>query len=191
MVDSHPTDLVFETPAVGDPVQHSDAREAVADLIARYRQSTNFLRTKFAAYMVSASNDARYRACYPELRIHTSGHAPIDSRLSFGHVSMPGHYSTTITRPDLFANYLEKATDRIYQMNYDGTDKKEIILPGVGSASSPGGREEYKTLFYTFTSFLYPPTIFKYDVESGESTLFLSACSEQDAHGNSPTVIVD
>lgn len=72
----------------------------------------------------------------------------------------------------LFANYLEKATDRIYQMNYDGTDKKEIKMPGVGSASSPGGREEYKTLFYSFTSFLYPPTIFKYDVETGESSLF-------------------
>ncbi|MEO1261376.1 MAG: prolyl oligopeptidase family serine peptidase [Bacteroidota bacterium] len=72
----------------------------------------------------------------------------------------------------LFANYLEKATDRIYQMNYDGSEKREIKLPGVGSASAPGGREEYKTLFYVFTSFLYPPTIFKYDVESGESSLF-------------------
>ena len=72
----------------------------------------------------------------------------------------------------LFANYLEKATDRIYQMNYDGTGKKEIKLPGVGSASTPGGREGYTTLFYSFTSFLYPPTIFKYDVKTGESTLF-------------------
>lgn len=72
----------------------------------------------------------------------------------------------------LFANYLEKATDRIYQMNYDGSDKKEIKLPGVGSAGAPGGREEYTTLFYSFTSFLYPPTIFKYDVTTGESTTF-------------------
>lgn len=72
----------------------------------------------------------------------------------------------------MFANYLEKATDRIYEMNYDGTGKKEIKLPGVGSAGSPGGREEHKTLFYSFTSFLYPPTIFKYDVDSGESTTF-------------------
>ncbi|GAB4256447.1 MAG: prolyl oligopeptidase family serine peptidase [Saprospiraceae bacterium] len=72
----------------------------------------------------------------------------------------------------LFANYLEKATDRIYQMEYDGSGKKEIKLPGVGSANAPGGREEYKTLFYSFTSFLYPPSIFKYDVETGESSLF-------------------
>ncbi len=72
----------------------------------------------------------------------------------------------------LFANYLEKATDRIYQMNYDGTGKTELKLPGVGSAGAPGGREEHKTLFYSFTSFLYPPTIFKYDVNTGESSVF-------------------
>ena len=72
----------------------------------------------------------------------------------------------------LFANYLEKATDRIYQMEYDGSDKKEIKLPGVGSANAPAGREKHKTLFYSFTSFLYPPSIFKYDVETGASSLF-------------------
>lgn len=72
----------------------------------------------------------------------------------------------------LFANYLEKATDRIYQMEYDGSGKTELKLPGVGSAGAPGGREEHKTLFYSFTSFLYPPTIFKYDVASGQSSVF-------------------
>ena len=72
----------------------------------------------------------------------------------------------------LFASYLEKATTRIYQMDYDGSNKKEIKLPGVGSASAPGGRENHEVLFYTFTSFIYPPTIFKYDVKTGESSVF-------------------
>ncbi len=72
----------------------------------------------------------------------------------------------------LFANYLEKATDRIYQMNYDGTEKVELKLPGVGSAGVPGGKEEHTTLFYSFTSFLYPPTIFKYEVQTGSSSTF-------------------
>ena len=75
----------------------------------------------------------------------------------------------------MYANYLEKATDRIYEMDYDGSNKKEIKLPGVGSAGAPGGREEHKTLFYSFTSFLYPPTIFKYDVATSESTMFQKA----------------
>ncbi len=72
----------------------------------------------------------------------------------------------------LYASYLEKATNRIYEMNYDGTGKKALTLPGVGSAGAPGGREAHKTLFYTFTSFLYPPTIFKYDVATGQSSVF-------------------
>lgn len=80
--------------------------------------------------------------------------------------------STTTGGGYLFANYLEKATDRYYRYNYDGTGKKEIELPGTGSAGGLGGDEEDKVLFYTFTSFIYPPTIFKYDVASGESSPF-------------------
>ncbi|MFT4760340.1 MAG: prolyl oligopeptidase [Paraglaciecola sp.] len=72
----------------------------------------------------------------------------------------------------LFASYLEKATTRIYEMDYDGGNKKELKLPGVGSASSPGGKKGHDILFYTFTSFIYPPTIFKYNVKTGESEIF-------------------
>lgn len=72
----------------------------------------------------------------------------------------------------LFANYLEKATDRYYRYNYDGTGRQAIALPGTGSAGGLGGKENYDVLFYTFTSFIYPPTIFKYDVKSGKSTPF-------------------
>ncbi len=72
----------------------------------------------------------------------------------------------------LYANYLEKAANRIYQMEYDGSGRTELNLPGVGSSGIPSGKEEHKTLFYSFTSFLYPPTIFKYDVESGQSSVF-------------------
>ena len=72
----------------------------------------------------------------------------------------------------LYANYLQNATDRFYRMNYDGSGKKEIKLPGTGSAGGFSGKEGDKTLFYTYTSFTYPPTIFKYDVDSGASTQF-------------------
>ncbi|HHL19987.1 MAG TPA: AMP nucleosidase, partial [Aliiroseovarius sp.] len=46
------------------------------------------------------------RAFCPEIRVTVTSHAQIDSRLSFGHVAGPGIYATTITRPDLFRNYL-------------------------------------------------------------------------------------
>lgn len=72
----------------------------------------------------------------------------------------------------LFATYLENAMNKIYSMNYDGSDQKEIELPAPGSAGGFGGKEEDTTLFYTFTSFTYPSSIFKYDVETGESEMF-------------------
>lgn len=75
----------------------------------------------------------------------------------------------------IFASYLEKATSRNYQCDYDGKNKKMLELPGVGSAGLPGGREKQKTLFYSYSSFLYPPTIFKYEVPTGQSSLFLKS----------------
>lgn len=75
----------------------------------------------------------------------------------------------------LFANYLKDATDRFIQIDYDGSNQIEIQLPGLGSASGFRGKKEDKVLFYAFTSFLYPNTIFKYEIESGVSTPFFTA----------------
>lgn len=75
----------------------------------------------------------------------------------------------------MFASYLENATGRIYQMNYDGSDRKEIKLPGLGSAGGLGGKADDKQLFYAFTSFVYPNTIFKYDVATGVSEPFFES----------------
>ncbi len=72
----------------------------------------------------------------------------------------------------LFVSYLQDATSRIYQFNYDGANKKEIALPGTGSAGGLGGLEEDTVFFYTYTSFIYPPTIFTYNLKNGESSIF-------------------
>jgi prolyl oligopeptidase len=72
----------------------------------------------------------------------------------------------------LFATYLKDATTRIYQLNYDGSDREEIALPSVGTSGGLSGWEEDEVLFYGFTSFVYPPTIFKYDLKTGRSEIF-------------------
>lgn len=72
----------------------------------------------------------------------------------------------------MFATYLKDVTTRIYQMDYDGSNKKEIELPGLGSAGGLGGWEEDKEMFYSFTSFVDPGTIYEYNVETGESEVF-------------------
>lgn len=72
----------------------------------------------------------------------------------------------------LFANYLENATTHIYQYNPDGSSEKAIALPGLGSASGFNGKKTDSLLFYSFTSFTDPGTIFMYDVATGENSVF-------------------
>ncbi|MFT6442389.1 MAG: prolyl oligopeptidase, partial [Salibacteraceae bacterium] len=69
----------------------------------------------------------------------------------------------------MFAQYMINATTQISVMDYDGSNANVIELPGTGSASNLGGKMEETKLFYSFTSFLYPPTIFEYDVATGDS----------------------
>ena len=83
-----------------------DATAAVDRLTELYRQATTFLHDHFAQAMATHPPGVRVRAFYPEVRFRTSSYAQVDSRLSFGHVSAPGTYAATITRPDLFRNYL-------------------------------------------------------------------------------------
>jgi AMP nucleosidase len=84
----------------------SDAEAAVSRLEALYAQSTSFLVDQFRKTLTGDRPQTRVRAFYPEVRLTTTSHAKADSRLSFGHVAIPGTYTATITRPDLFRNYL-------------------------------------------------------------------------------------
>ncbi|MBY4894394.1 AMP nucleosidase [Rhodobacteraceae bacterium N5(2021)] len=110
------TPLHIETPNHGEPTAFTDAGQAVAELQKLYTEATQFLCDRFAETLTSAAPEGtRYRAYYPEIRLRTTSFATIDSRLSFGHVSEPGTYATTITRPDLFENYLQQQIDLLLQ----------------------------------------------------------------------------
>lgn len=80
--------------------------------------------------------------------------------------------SVTTGGGNFFAEYLENATSKVFHMDYTGDLVREIEMPAPGSAGGFYGKKEDKTLFYNFTSFTYPSTIFEYDITSGESTLF-------------------
>jgi prolyl oligopeptidase len=72
----------------------------------------------------------------------------------------------------IFANYMKDASSKIYIHKMDGTQESEVILPALGTAGGFGGKMADKEVFYSFSSFLYPSTIYRYNIESGESTLF-------------------
>ena len=72
----------------------------------------------------------------------------------------------------LFVTYLKDVTTRAYVYTLAGKLENEIKMPGVGSANGFGGRKDDKFVFYNFTSFNYPPTIFKYDIATKKSKVF-------------------
>ena len=94
------------SPDVAKPEDFFDPAPAVDRLVALYQDSVTFLSRNFLDTMRSGRPAARFRAHYPEIRLVTTSFAPVDSRLSFGHVAQPGTYATTVTRPDLFRGYL-------------------------------------------------------------------------------------
>ena len=69
----------------------------------------------------------------------------------------------------IFANYLKDATSLVLQYDMDGNLERTVTLPGVGSASGFYAKKSEKELYYTFTSYIYPPTIFKYIIANGQS----------------------
>src|SRR5690554_926647 len=75
----------------------------------------------------------------------------------------------------IFAHYLKDATSLIQQYNMEGQLERTVELPGVGSAGGFGAKLDDTSLYYSFTSYVYPPTIFTYDIGSGTSELYKSS----------------
>ena len=70
----------------------------------------------------------------------------------------------------LFATYLKDVTTRAYVHALDGTLEREIVLPGIGTAGGFEGEHDATAVYYSFTSFTAPITVYRYDIASGVST---------------------
>ncbi len=75
----------------------------------------------------------------------------------------------------IFAEYLQDATSLVQQYDMDGKLERNIPLPAIGTASGFGTKKEEKETYYTFTNYVYPTTIFKYDIATGQSTVYKKA----------------
>ena len=73
---------------------------------------------------------------------------------------------------DLFVRYLVDAKSQIMQYGLNGKLIREINLPAIGSAYGFNAKEDDKNLYYSFSSYTYPSTIFNYNIETGESKLY-------------------
>ena len=73
-----------------------------------------------------------------------------------------------------FAKYFVDANSQIIQYNYDGEIVREVEFSGKGNVSGFTGKEEQKDIFYNFSNYITPGSSFKYNVETGKSTLYWS-----------------
>ncbi len=69
-------------------------------------------------------------------------------------------------------NYLKDAYTEIRIHDINGNFIKNIELPGIGSAGGFGGKRADTETFYSYSSFNTPPTIYRYDLKTGDSTVF-------------------
>ncbi|OCH49279.1 prolyl oligopeptidase family serine peptidase [Aliivibrio fischeri] len=81
----------------------------------------------------------------------------------------------------LFATYMVDVLSQVKQYDFSGNLLREIELPGEGQATGFSGKREQTELFFTFTNYVTPPTIYQFDVKTGETELYLASASPFDS----------
>src|SRR2546430_591890 len=85
---------------------------------------------------------------------------------------------------DVFvAHYMHDAHSRLRLFALDGRFLKDVALPTLGAVASISGERKDDAMFYAFTSFLYPTTIFRYDFTEGTSSVFKAPAIDFDPSG--------
>jgi len=119
-----------------------------------------------------------------KLYIYTNLYAPTYKLITVDAANpQPGNWKDLIARSEnvlevstaggkLFAHYLKDATTLIQQYNMNGKLEHAVALPSVGTASGFSAKKEEAEIYYSFTSYTYPSTIFKYDLVSGQSEVY-------------------
>src|SRR5947199_390845 len=81
------------------------------------------------------------------------------------------------------ANYMHDASSRLRLFARDGRFVKDLPLPTLGSIGAISGERKDDEMFYAFTSFLYPTTIFRYAFKSGVTSVFKAPAIDFDPSG--------
>jgi prolyl oligopeptidase len=80
--------------------------------------------------------------------------------------------SVTLVDHELIVRTVHDAHTQVRTYGLDGALHREIVLPGTGSARGFGGHPNERETFYSFTNLITPPTVYRYDPQSGRSTVF-------------------
>ena len=73
----------------------------------------------------------------------------------------------------IFANYMKDAVSLVKQFDYNGQLVREIELPGLGTASGFGGKNEDKIVYFSFTNYVTPSTTYQFSPADGTSSIYV------------------
>jgi prolyl oligopeptidase len=152
---------------LGDP-KHPDAGAAIKPLFT--------------------ANDAQYRPLDNmggTLFLQTSRDAPNRKIVSFKFSDpAPEHWqivvpetkdsieSSILVGGEVGVSYLVDAKSQVKLYAPDGIAKGELRLPDLGTVASLSGRNDTPELYYAFTSYLYPTTVYRLDMQDGKTGAF-------------------
>jgi prolyl oligopeptidase len=80
--------------------------------------------------------------------------------------------SASVGGGSFFAHYMIEAISRVYQYDVEGNRLREVSLPGIGKATAIEGKRNEKELYYSFTNYMTPSTLYKIDVQEGDSVVY-------------------
>lgn len=73
----------------------------------------------------------------------------------------------------IFAKYMVDAVSKVKQYNYNGKLVREITLPGVGTAGGFSGKKNAEKIYYSFTNYITPGSIYSLEPKTGKSELYV------------------
>ena len=79
---------------------------------------------------------------------------------------------TAVWGSKLFAQYQQNASSQLKLFDLDGKKLNDIALPAIGSVYGSGGRWDRDEIFYGFQSFTFAPSIYRYDLKTGDTSLW-------------------
>jgi len=89
--------------------------------------------------------------------------------------------SASVGGGSFFAHYMIGAISRIYQYDVGGNRLREVPLPGIGTATVIEGKRNEKELYYSFTNYMTPSSLYKFDVQEGDSVVYRKSSAQFDA----------
>lgn len=145
----------------------SKPNSPIVPILSNFDTSTNFIDNEGdVLYLMTNLNAPNNRL----VKVNVKNPAPenwvdvikeTDNVLS---VSTAGGY--------IFAHYLKDALDLVQQFDYKGKKIRDIQLPGQGSAGGFSGKKHEKKIYYSFSNYVTPSTIYDYNVDTGKSNLY-------------------